>query len=314
MSQVLSVNIDELAEIAKALSSELRIEIFKAIQKKRINVNEIAEMFDLPASTATVNVKKLEEAKLIRTELIPGIRGSQKVCSALYDRMIVDFGKTEKVDPANYQYISMPIGHYVDCDIIPTCGLASETGLIGFYDDPRSFYEPDKVNAQILWFRQGFVEYRFPNKIPFNSRLTGIEVSMELCSEAPLHNKDYPSDITVWINGIELGTWMSPGDFGGERGLLTPAWWETHVTQYGVLKKWKVTTEGTFIDGSQVSNLTVGDLDIDGKHSFSLCIGIKPDAVNQGGINLFGRRFGNYDQDILLRMDYEPKKRESYSS
>ncbi|MFX9246770.1 transcriptional regulator, partial [Acinetobacter baumannii] len=88
-----------------------------------------------------------------------------------------------------------------------------------------SFYEPDKVNAQLLWFKQGYVEYRFPNRTPYDCLLTGIEVSMEICSEAPLHNPDWPSDITLWINGVETGTWQSPGDFGGERGLLTPVWW-----------------------------------------------------------------------------------------
>jgi predicted transcriptional regulator len=34
-------------------------------------------------------------------------------------------------------------------------------------------------------------------------------------------------------------------------------------------------------------------------------IGIDPDARNVGGINLFGRGFGNYPQDIVLRIDYE---------
>ena len=34
-------------------------------------------------------------------------------------------------------------------------------------------------------------------------------------------------------------------------------------------------------------------------------IGIKDDARHQGGINLFGRRFGNYPQDLVMRIAYE---------
>jgi predicted transcriptional regulator len=33
-------------------------------------------------------------------------------------------------------------------------------------------------------------------------------------------------------------------------------------------------------------------------------IGIKEDAVNIGGMNIFGGRFGNYPQDILMRMRF----------
>ena len=58
--------------------------------------------------------------------------------------------------------LQMPIGGYSDFVVEPTCGLVSATGLIGFMDDPSAFYEPDRLNAQLLWFRAGYVEYRFP--------------------------------------------------------------------------------------------------------------------------------------------------------
>jgi predicted transcriptional regulator len=307
MSRVWSITIDEFLEIAKALSNETRLEIFKKIQQSTMNVNEIAEMFNLPSSTATVNVKKLEEAGLIRTELVPGTRGSQKVCSTRYDRLVVELTpRRAEMDPF-FRYVHMPIGHFTDCEVKPTCGLVMEDGIVGYFDEPRSFFEPEKVHAQLLWFRQGYVEYRFPNRVPYDCRLTGLEISMEICSEAPLYNNNWPSDITLWINGVEIGTWMSPGDFGGERGLLTPVWWETRNTQFGLLKSWRVTEQGSYIDGSKISSVSIGDLGITGEvSSFPVRIGVKADAVNLGGLNLFGRKFGNYEQDILLRFDFEP--------
>jgi predicted transcriptional regulator len=67
---------------------------------------------------------------------------------------------------------------------------------------------------------------------------TKLELSMEICSEAPEFALDWPSDITLWINGVEVR------------------------------------------------------------------LGVKADARNVGGLNLFGRKFGNYGQDILMRTKY----------
>ena len=60
----------------------------------------------------------------------------------------------------------MPIGAYTSFVALPTCGLASESSLIGYLDDPLSFYEPERVQAGLIWFRSGFLEYSFPNRLP----------------------------------------------------------------------------------------------------------------------------------------------------
>ena len=108
------------------------------------------------------------------------------------------------------------------------------------------------------------------------------------------------------INGRELGLWTSPGDYGDTRGVFTPDWWKLKGSQYGVLKSWRVTPEGSFVDGVRISSLTPEDLDISGHHSIRLRIEVKPDALHPGGVNIFGRGFGNYDQDIVLRLTTEP--------
>jgi predicted transcriptional regulator len=203
----------------------------------------------------------------------------------------------------------MPIGAFTDCQVTPTCGLLSATGIIGLLDDPASFYEPDRRDAQLVWFHQGYIEYRFPNRLPAGAQPDSLRLSMEVCSEAPLFNIDWPSDITVWINGIEIATWTSPGDFGGERGRLTPEWWTPRNTQYGLLKVWHVSEQGTEIDGMLSSGISIRDLRLN-DHAFILVrIGIKPDADHLGGLNLFGSRFGNYPQDLILRIGYRPATR-----
>jgi predicted transcriptional regulator len=302
------LKIDQFEPVAKALSNRARIDILRALQKQPMNVNEISQRFNMPSSSATVNIQKLEEAGLIRTELLPGSRGSQKVCSAVYDRLVIDMTYPEREEEENSVLIPMPIGNYVDCEVAPTCGLLSETGIIGLLDDPASFYEPERTQAQLLWFRKGYVEYRFPDKTPSDSVVCALELTMEVCSEAPLHKRDWPSDITLWINGVEVGTWMSPGDFGGERGILTPEWWDIGSTQYGLLKKWRINGTGTYIDGEPLSPVTLEDLHLHRKPYLSVRLGVKEDADNVGGLNLFGRRFGNYELDLLLRMDFQRKR------
>jgi len=302
-AKILNTTLEEFVEIARTLSSELRINMFKKLLRRPMNVAEIAEEFDIPQSTAAVNIKKMEDVGLIVTELIPGLRGTQKVCSAVISRIMIDMIGSTELDK-NYILLPMPIGQFVDCSVTPTCGLVSETSIIGELDDPSSFYEPDRVLAQLLWFRDGYVEYRFPNRVPRGATLRQVKLTMEVCSEAPMHNPNWPSDITVWMNNVEVGSWTSPGDFGGSRGYLTPGWWESRDSQFGLLKAWQVSDEGSYVDGRKVSDVTLGHLSVSESPFISVRIGVKSDAVNQGGVNLFGRRFGNYETDLVMRLDY----------
>jgi predicted transcriptional regulator len=59
---------------------------------------------------------------------------------------------------------------------------------------------------------------------------------------------------------------------------------------------------GCYIDGVLVSRVTIADLKLSEHHSVKVKIGIKDDAEHVGGMNIFGRGFGNYNQDIVLRM------------
>jgi predicted transcriptional regulator len=101
-----------------------------------------------------------------------------------------------------------------------------------------------------------------------------------------------------------LGAWTSPADFGGERGTLTPAWWGEWNSQYGLLKTWRVDQEGAFIDGQFLSKVVIGDLRLDQQPFIQVRVGVKPDAAHVGGLNLFGREFGNHAQDMTLRLSF----------
>jgi predicted transcriptional regulator len=299
---------EKIVALLKALASLPRWRILQFLAEGGRSVNEVAEALQMPSSTVAAQIKILEEADLLHTELRAASHGLQKVCSRTYDNLIVQLPYETAISSTAVE-VAMPIGAYTSFATVPTCGLASENSLIGYLDDPLSFYEPERVQAGLIWFRSGFLEYSFPNRLPASATLMGLQVSMEVCSEAPLHDDNWPSDITLWINGHELGTWTSPGDFGGQRGRLTPSWWDAKDSQYGLLKRWSVTDEGAFIDGRRLSPLTIADLCIEPQHVISVRLGVKPDALHVGGLNLFGRSFGNYPQDLTLRLEYMPGQR-----
>ena len=303
----LSADSSDARRILKALASEPRLRILELISHELLNVSEIAEALDVPISTATRDIGILEEAGLLRSELKPASRGLQKVCMRVHDTILIELPARDRALDKREIEISMPVGAYAECEVVPTCGLTSETSIIGLFDDPASFYEPDRVQAQLIWFHQGFVRYRFPNRLPPQVALDSIRLSLELCSEAPLHHDDWPSDITVWINDVEIGTWTSPADFGGERGKLTPDWWPSRNSQYGLLKVWQVNEERSLVDGLEVSSVRLEDLHLTDWATISVRIGVKEDAEHVGGVNIFGRHFGNYAQDIILRLRYHQR-------
>ncbi|HUF38110.1 MAG TPA: helix-turn-helix domain-containing protein [Anaerolineales bacterium] len=293
--------------VLKALASEPRVNILRHLRDRVCNMGEIGEALQMPPSTITLHIGLLEDAGLVKVELRPAVRGLQKMIARVYDVIQVMLPRGEEAGNEQWVDISIPIGGYSDCRVSPTCGLAGEDGIIGFFDDPTSFFEPDRLQAQLIWFHHGFVEYRLPNRLPPKATPESLNLSLEICSEAPLHHEDWPSDITLWINGVEIGTWTCPADFGGQRGVLTPKWWEDWNSQYGLLKVWQVTKEGSYIDGRRLSNVVLPDLQL-GKSDglIEVRIGVKEDATHVGGINIFGRKFGNYPQDILMRIRYEP--------
>ena len=54
------------------------------------------------------------------------------------------------------------VGYYTGHSVLPTCGIAAPSALIGETDDPRYFDHPDRCKADILWFSKGSVEYTVP--------------------------------------------------------------------------------------------------------------------------------------------------------
>lgn len=302
--KVLVIDPVERQDLIKGLASDVRISILKLLRRAGAkNVNQISESLGLPQSTVSTNLKILEDCGLIHTESQRARKGSQKLCHSAFQEILISFAETAADARDNMMEVSMPLGLYTEFAVTGPCGLCSKEGVIGLLDVPDTFLDPDRMRAGLLWFTRGYVEYQFPNNTLIKkAKPKAVEFSMELSSEVPGTAANWPSDIFLQVNGIDVGTWTSPGDFGDKRGVFTPDWWKLKGSQYGKLKNWRINEAGSFVDGIRISDVTLDMLGLDRHRSIRMRIGVKEDAQHPGGINIFGAGFGNYSQDIVLRI------------
>ena len=301
---ILTIDPQDNTDVLKGLSSPVRIKILRLLHANGpMNVNEISDALDLPQSTVATNIQVLDDSQLIRTETIKATKGQQKVCSARYDEVFIRLDGLSGQEQERMVEVAMPLGLYTSYQVSAPCGLCSTDGIIGLLDVPDLFLDPSRMRAALLWFGRGYVEYKFPNNAKIaKAEVEAIEFSMEISSETPGTNSNWPSDISIWVNDALVGTWTSPGDFGDKRGIYTPRWWKLEGSQYGKLTVWNISERGCFVDGVKVSGTTLKQLDLAAHHSIRLKIGIDEQAKRPGGVNIFGRGFGNHDQDIVMRL------------
>ncbi|CAM3682074.1 ArsR family transcriptional regulator [Cohnella lubricantis] len=291
-----------------ALASDVRWRIMEMIASEEMNVKEIAACLGLSPAIVTMHLRKLEQAELIGCRRVRRNGGTHKLCSLKQSMIEIELPLTRSA--RSYREQTIPVGHYTAFEVFPTCGLATKEQIIGQFDDPRYFLDPERVNAAILWFGQGYVEYKTPNYLLAGERAEEIEISMEIASEAPGLSDHWLSDIRFVFNGVSLGTWTSPADFGrAARGKYTPDWWQREVNQYGLWKTIRVNANGTFMDGEPLSDVSIEDLRLE-EPFWTLRYTVDGDAEHVGGLTLYGAGFGNHDKDIVVRV-YNSKTTDS---
>ncbi|WEK55534.1 MAG: helix-turn-helix domain-containing protein [Candidatus Cohnella colombiensis] len=291
----------------EALASEVRLRLLELLSEKPMNIKELAQRIELSSAIVTMHIRKLEKAELIETKMVRRDGGTHKICTLAAQSIEITLPQAGTENKRFHEQI-IPVGHYTSFEVHPTCGLATQEKMIGQFDDPRYFLDSERVNAAILWFGKGYVEYKTPNYLLPSQQAEELEISFEIASEAPGSNDHWPSDIRFYINNVRLGQWTSPGDFGSHsRGRFTPDWWAPPLNQYGLWKVLRVNHSGTFMDGQQISNTTLDDLQLNNQF-WTLRFAVEDDAVHVGGLTLYGSGFGNYNQDIQVRMYYSQRR------
>lgn len=294
---------NEIAIFSKALSSKMRVEILQYLAAyPGTGMMELADFFQVSRAAITQNIRQLNEAGLVEFGQSADDSGARKSCYLTEQQFMLNLGR--QFQKQKIYSTEIPIGQFINYEVMPTCGIATTEKLIGHVDDPAFFADPQRVEAGILWFGAGYVEYRLPNYLQKGQQVEELQFSMELSSEAPGVAENWPSDLSFSFNDIQLGNWTSPGDYGDVHGRFTPNWWIPNWNQYGLLKLLCINKSGTYVDGLMVSPVRIEDLDINEKKEFLFRIAAPAEALNAGGCTIFGRGFGNYNQGIKFNVIY----------
>ncbi len=290
--------------VYKALASETRLEILNLLADTPSTISKLAQKLNISKAIMSRHIKILEEANLIHlSRSYASADGREKVYTIRVDKINIIFPRKIYL-PYKKILHEIKLGYFSDFSVTPSCGLASKEAIIGRLDDPRVFVSNERIHASLLWFSDGFVEYKVPNTLEANQHPEMLELSLEIASEFPISNNTWPSDISFYINDVLAGTWTSPGNYSDVRGKLTPKWWDERYSQYGLLKHLRITDTDTGIDGEKLSDVKLSDLHLESSPFITLRIGIDEHAKNRGGLTIFGENFGNHPQNILLSVFY----------
>ena len=299
-------DVPRTAQICNALSSEVRLEILKVLVDHAASIGELAEQFYLPMSSMCMHVKKLKDAGLITVSPKPGVRGNRKLCGLRVSSVGLDlFSHLDTSVGKKPAFVEMPVGNYSRCEITAPCGLASASSYIYEEDSPFGFYGPNHTDASLLWLTSGYLEYSFPNEALQDDAVSSVEFSFEICAEAPGYREDWPSDISFGLNGKKITTIHVKGDYGDRRGTYNPDWWSESLTQHGEYIRIRMNKDGIYLNNNLVSRETLDSLEMRNGYYFTMSLGVDPNADHVGGMNLFGKHFGDYSQDIMMKVEYE---------
>ena len=146
-------NRENLLLIAKALSSEIRINILRILKNYSMSISELAEALSQPVSSTALNVRILENAALVSTEIIYTQKGRTRLCRRTYDNLEIstvadDLGGdghpheiVKKIKVSSFSAYE---------DITAPCGMVSTANYIGPVDDTDIFFSPDRIKAQLI--------------------------------------------------------------------------------------------------------------------------------------------------------------------
>ena len=303
----MDIKLDEpgALDIYKALASDTRIEILKLLVQSPSTVSALSKKLGYSKAIISRYMKMLEDAKLIKhnREIDPSTDGRRRLYQIAVNHISIEFPQ-EIYLPFEKISEEIKLGYFSDFSVQPTCGLASATEHIGEIDDPRAFASNDRVNASLLWFSKGYVEYIIPNMLEGGATPELLELSFEISSEFPGSNNNWPSDISLFVNDVRVGIISVPGNFSDVRGKLTPDWWGSALSQYGLLKTIRINKDDTSLNGMKVSDATLEDIDLENHFLTKIRFEVEEAAEHAGGVTIFGENFGNHAQNINYNLYY----------
>lgn len=288
-------NYDDILKICNALGSKTRLDIINQISKKpNINLNELAEKLKLTNGALTSHIKMLSDLDIVNVNVISAKRGAQKLCSLNNSLFLINLIENQNLN--NSYKENIPIGLIDNFYTTNNCGLVSQHNIIGEINEVKYFSSTNRLNANLIWFSDGFLEYSIPNLINNNQNITQIQISFELSTA--INSKNNTSKLQVKLNDILICNFDIDKSQDIGKGLYSPEWW--HCQSFGKLFVIKINSNGTFLNNIKISNVIISDINIKPNEKIKLNI-----ISDNNGISIFGSNFGNYNQDIEVKVLFE---------
>lgn len=291
----------EINKIGKAISHPIRTRILAQLYDYPKTVTELAKLNKISVKNILFHLDVLLDSGLITKKFLPNKKEGVGLYHDYLMGVSLSYFEQPKKEIKTYTQ-EIEVGMYSEARFDGTLRMATQKEIIRL--DQNDPYNPIRKNASLLWTSGGMVTYSFGKYFYKKGKIESINFSFEICSEINGFRNDFKSDITLSVNGIKLGVFTSDGDFADIPGKLNPPFWNRNYSQYGYLLVINITNEGTFINHKLVSHIKIKDLQIEEHNDLKLTIENEIGSKHYGGFNLFGKGFGNYDQDILLIVNY----------
>ena len=297
--------IKEISVLGNALASPIRVKILQNIKNNGESITNLAKQCYVSFSSIMFHLKLLQEADLIKIVVVEKNNRKQRVVTRAKNFIYLNLCQPiEKSNTLLTYQSSQIVGGYIEAKFGTISGIVTPNNAINIYGNEPFLKE--RFDALLIYTNYGFVTYAFDNNVFKNKSVKEITFRLEICSETSFYNNNYKSDITFSINGIEVGTFTSPGDFGGRKGIYTTINWGLDASQYGQLKSITVNELGTYIDGILINDsIKINQLNLNEDNKVTFKVESKENAKNKGGFNIFGKNFGDYNQDIEMSVKYE---------
>lgn len=300
------ISSDRTLKVLKALSNEARLRIISLLHDRAMNVSEIARELDISQPTITTYVNQLEEAGLILTRIQKNANGYGKLCFLIHESLTFTFnpGMAKRAESAIV--LDMPVGHYAGIEIAGPSLLTSQTRVLASWQDTSRFFHPDRMDADLLFVRDGMVQYLFPYNVPEDRQITRLELSVEASTE--LARPPLQAEFQLTINGhaFEPCTLSEPRADSTTRHM--PGWYPQELPTAGQLLTWAVDHHGAYYNGRPAGEFTLKELGIKGSQPIQVILRVLACSAKgqpRGGLVLYGRNFGRFDQDLRFKIVHD---------
>lgn len=131
--------------VYKALANPMRLKIIQILSHEKLNVKDIANMLNISSTITLKHLQILADAGMISFEK----DGHNKISRLKVDNISVRF--PERIYPSfEVHETDIPVGHYTEYSVEPSCGLAGATDYIGKVDNPTYFMDPERMKAGMI--------------------------------------------------------------------------------------------------------------------------------------------------------------------